>query len=92
MADQIKFDPGFAESILRSPGIKSLINAKANAALHAAQASAPVDSGTYKKSIKISTRHSKHRDVAVIESDDKGALAIEARTGNLARALRSAGR
>jgi len=69
--------------------------------LASAQASAPVVSGAYKDSLRlemttsaalgIKFRAGGSRPVAVVLSDSDHAMSVEAGTGNLARALDSAG-
>lgn len=84
-----KINDGFFEKLGKSAEVESAIEGIANAGAAAARASAPVDSGDYVESIGVEMYRGRGRTVARIVSTDPGALAIEARTGNLQRAGRS---
>lgn len=71
-------------------GVEAMLEARAQAALSAAQSSAPVKSGTYRDSLHIETDHT-DRIVKRVVSDVDYALVVEANTGTLSRALDSAG-
>lgn len=71
-------------------GVEAMLDAPAERALSAAQASAPVESGAYRDSLRVETDHT-DRMVKRVVSDVDYALVVEANTGNLARALDSAG-
>lgn len=90
--DTFEFDDSVFDSILNSSGIRAIVDAKAQQVLHAAQATAPT---RMRGSITVEHRQSGHREVAVIEAShiEKShdiALAIEAKTGFLARSLKKA--
>ena len=81
--------------VLSSPGVRGLLDdarvraelaRRADAIVAAAHASAPVQTGAYRASIH---RESATTDRAVerVVADAPHALIVEARTGNLARAL-----
>ena len=76
--------------LLKSDEVRSVVTARAQSVLSSAQAMAPVDSGEYRNSIHM-FQATTDRAVTRVGSDADHALTIEARTGNLARALDSAG-
>lgn len=56
-----------------------------------ARSTAPEDSKAYKNGIKVAKKRQK-RVVGLVQATDPKSLIVEAKTGNLARAVRSAGR
>lgn len=90
---------GKAKVELRSTGVRALLNdsgvraflaGKADAVAAAARSSAPVDSGEYQASIhRVSA--TTDRAVERVVASAPHALGVEARTGNLARAMNAAG-
>lgn len=78
------------EELLKSPGVRAELARHADRVADAARASAPVESGAYQASIH---RESATTDRAVerVVADAPHALVVEARTGNLSRALGQAG-
>ena len=76
---------GFGE-ILNSARVRAHLAAKADVAAARARATAPVETGEYRNSIR---RVSATTDRAVerVASDAPHALVVESRTGNLARAI-----
>jgi len=93
MADvQVKFDQGFFDNLMRSAGIQSLQQAAAQRVLAAAQASAPVRTGAYKRGLRITKAEHKYRTTYLVEGTAPHTLLVDAKTGNLARALKAAGR
>lgn len=87
----MKFNDSFFDDLLGSAQVEALVVASGKKVAAVARASAPVDSGAYRDSIKVTTKRQK-RVVAVVSADDEKAMIIEARTGNLARALKAAKR
>lgn len=77
-------------ALLNDPGVRAAVAAEADRVFAAAVASAPVESGAYQASIH---RESVTTDRAVerVVADAPHAHLVEARTGNLARALGVAG-
>lgn len=84
---------------LNSPGVKALLNDKGVAEFlrsraerveSAAEASAPVDTGTYRAAIHTEEVRTDRVTVRVVADADH-ALLVESRTGNLAKALDAAG-
>lgn len=91
MATRVKINYGrpFAE-ILNSREVRDLCTTRAERALSAARSGAPVDSGTYRASLRLE-QATTDRAVARVVADVDYAMVVEARTGNLARALDAAG-
>lgn len=84
---KVTLDKAGIIEVLKSPGVESALMAVAEAAAAVARASAPVKSGAYQMSISAFTEMHADRVVAHVSSDAPHAMAIEARTGNLRRAL-----
>lgn len=82
-------DPGVRE-LLQDPGVAADLARRGQAVAAAARASAPVATGAYRDSIQMTTSTTDRAVVRVGSSDPK-AFIIEAKTGNLARALDAAG-
>jgi len=78
------------KALLNDPGVRAELTRRMGPVLAAAQAGAPVDTGEYKASIKIEQATTSRAVVRVVATDWKSHI-IEANTGNLARALDSAG-
>lgn len=90
---KVRFVPnpaGFRE-LLHSPELAAYLLARAERVAAAARATAPVESGAYRDSITAETVDHPSRVVAQVHARDWKAHIIEADTGNLARALDSAG-
>lgn len=91
MASRVKVNYGrpFAE-ILNSAKTRAEMTEKAEKVLAEARANAPVDSGAYQASLTVE-QATTDRAVARVVANVPYALDVEARTGNLARALDAAG-
>lgn len=89
---EIKWDQSFFDTIMRSAGVQSLEKEAAERVLAAAQASAPVDTGDYKRGLRIVKAERKYRTAFLVEGTDWKTLILESKHGILARALKSAGR
>ena len=87
----MKCNNKFFDDLLSSPPVEALVVDAAERVANIARSTAPVDSGDYRNSIKVTKKHQK-RVVGLVQATDEKAMIIEARTGNLARAVRSAGR
>lgn len=87
MAAVVKLNRAGIIQVLKSPEVEAALMSVAEAAASAARASAPVSSGEYQDSISAFTEMHADRVVAHVSSDAPHAMAVEARTGNLARAL-----
>lgn len=77
------------KEVLNSSGTRSMLTDKAGPVLAAAQASAPVDTGAYKASLHIEQATTDRAVVRVAGGTDHDWV-VEAKTGNLARALDAA--
>lgn len=92
MSVDLKFDQKYLDSVMLSPAVEGVVESAAKRALAAARSSAPVDTGAYKRSLQLKKVRRRYRRAVLVESNDPKALIIEAKTGNLARSLKSAGR
>lgn len=86
------FEPNqdFFDSLLRSAPVAKLVDDAAERTLAAARASAPEDTQDYKNGLHIEHHDSRYRRVARVVGSDPKTLIVEAKTGNLARALKAA--
>lgn len=84
---RLEFNRAFFNKVMRSPEIQAMQQRKAEAALAAAQASAPYDTGDYHDGLKIGKREGRSRTTYIVEGQDPKTLLIESKTGNLVRAL-----
>lgn len=87
---QIEFTSGFFQMLFNEPAILAATLAVAEKVEDAAIASAPVDTGAYKRGIGIVEAKSRGgRTVYRVTASDSKSLLVEAKTGNLQRAGRS---
>lgn len=77
-------------TLLRSEEVRALLTPHAEQTAARARASAPVDTGAYRASIHVE-HATTDRAVERVVADAPHALLVEARTGNLARALGASG-
>ena len=77
--------PGMRE-LLNDPGVRGALTSYAGPILARAKASAPVDTGQYRASLRI-IQTTTDRAVVRVGSSDPKAMLVESRTGNLARAV-----
>lgn len=77
-------------ALLKSEGVRSFVTSRAERVLDAAKSSAPVDTGAYRDGLHIIQATTDRAVVRVAGSTDHD-LVVEAKTGNLARALDAAG-
>lgn len=87
----MKFNDKFFTDLLVSPGVERVVMEATERVAERARATAAEDTGDFKNSITVSKKRQK-RIVGVVTAEDPAALAIEAKHGTLARAVRSAGR
>lgn len=90
MAVKVRLNSAAMEALLKSANVRAELTRRAGPVLAAAQAGAPVDEGDYKGGLHITQDTTDRAVVRVVSGDWKGHI-IEARTGNLARALDAAG-
>lgn len=88
----VTFNNRFFDQILRTAPVQAVQQEVAERVLAAAKANAPVDSGAYKNSLHIRKAERGYRTAYLVEGTDPKTLLIESKRGNLARALKSAGR
>ena len=86
----VEFNPAFFDTIMRSAGVQRLTDAAAERVLAAAKASAPVETGDYRDGLHIEHYDAKYRRTTRVVGDDAKTLLVEAKTGNLARAMQKA--
>lgn len=86
MAVKVKLNSAGMKALLNSAGVRAELTRRAGPVLAAAEAGAPVDEGDYKGGLHIMQDTTDRAVVRVVSGDWKGHI-IEARTGNLARAL-----
>lgn len=84
----MKFNDRYFEDLLNSAEVDQLTKAAATEVRKNARASAPVDQGDYKRGIVLRRKQARHRPVWLVVGTDPKTLLIEAKTGNLLRALR----
>lgn len=77
--------------LLNDKGVERDLQRRAERVASRARSTAPVDTGAYRDSITVEVSRPHDRVVARVVAKDRKSHVIEARTGNLARALDSAG-
>ena len=93
---RIKLNPRGIEAVLTSDGVAADVRRRAESVLAKAQTDAPYDTGEYRDSLKVETdttpgtRAAKRARARVIASA-RHSWIVEARTGNLRKALEAAG-
>ena len=87
---KVTLDSAGIVELLQSEGVASYLRERGAAVAAAARAGAPRRSGGYADSIQVYVVQRRDRTVVQVGSDVDYALGVEARTGNLARALDSA--
>lgn len=87
---RIEFNDAFFDELLNSPAVRAKVDLAAQRGLAEARANAPVKSGKYRDSIHIEHVMHAHRQTTLVVADSDHAMAVEARTGNLARSMRRA--
>jgi hypothetical protein len=86
----VKFNDAFFTQLGTSGPVTAILLRKALRVASQAKATAPVDTGAYKRRIVVRIKRSRYRNVAIIEGLDWKTLLIESKTGNLARAIKAA--
>ena len=87
---RVVLDKAGMKALLNDPGVRGELTRRAVAVLAAAQASAPVVTGNYKAGLTI-IQATTDRAVVRVAGTAPHSHLVEANTGNLARALDSAG-
>lgn len=95
----VKFNPSFFDWLGNQPGVVAETKAAADRVAAIAKSTAPVGTapedkhpGRYRDSIKVTKSDKGGRVTFRVGSDADHALAVEARTGNLAKASKKAKR
>lgn len=87
---EVTFNTVYFDEILQSAEIDDLSKAAAERALVVAKAQAPVDTHAYQRRLAVERRLSRYRAAWRVVGRDKKTMLVEAKTGNLARALKAA--
>ncbi|MEU4016181.1 HK97 gp10 family phage protein [Microbacterium sp. NPDC028030] len=77
--------------LARGPGITGAVVQAAERIADQVRADAPVDSGDFKASIRVTVKQQR-RSVGLVQSTDPKALIIESKTGVMARAAKKSAR
>lgn len=88
MSNNVKFNKAYFDTILKSAGVTALCKQKAEQVASVARSTAPVDTGAYRDSIHVEPVEFSYRKGMRVIADDKKALLVEMKTGNLARAVK----
>lgn len=87
MADvRVRLNSSGMAALLRSDGVRAILRAKAAPILSRAQATAPVDSGDYRASLRM-WDDTTDRAVVRVGSSVPYAAVVQANTGHLSRTL-----
>lgn len=84
-----KFNDAVFDEILKSSGVDRLTKSIADEIASTARSTAPVDQGDYRAGIGVRKKMTPHRPVYLVVGENWKTMIIEARTGNLVRALRA---
>lgn len=90
MAARIQLNHAGMKALLRDAGVRAELTRRMRPVLAAAQASAPVKTGSYKAGLKL-VQATTDRAVVRVAGTAPHSHLVEAKTGNLARALGAAG-
>lgn len=90
MATRTKLNSRGMAALLKSGEVRSFVTERAERVLAAARDAAPVASGEYRDGLYLE-QDTTDRAVVRVKSEVPYGLVVEANTGNLARALDSAG-
>lgn len=84
----VQFNQSWFNRIMKGSGVRALVDQRAKAVQAAAQASAPVDTGAYRRGIVVQSHDTQYRHVARVVGTDPKTMIIESKTGNLARSIK----
>ena len=87
---KVVLDHGGMRALLNDPGVRAELHARAERVAAQARSTAPVDTGDYRDGIAV-WDDTTDRAVVRVGSRDRKAPLVEAKTGNMARALDAAG-
>lgn len=91
MAARVVLNSGGMRALLSSAGVQADLQRRARIVEGIARQISPVDTGAYRDGITSWVEQHRDRVVVKVGSTDRKAPIVEARTGTMARALRSAG-
>jgi hypothetical protein len=84
----VDLNDDFFDELGFAPGVVDLVDRAADQVERRAVASAPVATGEYRDGIHQEEHSTEHRYVKRVVAGSDKSMGVEARTGNLARALR----
>lgn len=87
----MKFNEGYFDQLGTSGPVRSLVTQAAERIAARARATGPVDTHEYVDEIGVKVTESAHRVVATVVAASEHSMIVEARTGNLRRALNAEG-
>ena len=90
MAARVRLKSSGMAALLKSGDVRAFVTARAERVLASAKAEAPVASGEYRDSLRL-VQDTTDRAVTRVVASAPHSLVVEANTGNLSRALDSAG-
>lgn len=90
MAVKVRLNSAGMRALLRDPGVRAELTRRAERVLTAAKSGAAVETGAHRDSMHIE-QATTDRAVVRVVADTDHSLVVEARTGNMARALDAAG-
>lgn len=85
----VEFNPAFFDNIMKEGRIGAFTRERAEAVRELAYETAPVDTGDYREGLTVERHQSKYRDSYRVVGHDWKTLLVEAKTGNLARAVKA---
>jgi hypothetical protein len=85
---EVHFNQRYFDRIMQTASVRDVVKKKAAEALAIAQATAPVDTGAYRDSLKLEQHQAQYRSAWRVVGTDKKTMLIEAKLGVLARALK----
>ena len=89
MAEVVNFNNAWFNALSRSPGVAAVVDEAVNRVADTARSTAPVgETGAYRAGI-VTASKLQDRYVGLVLATDSKSMIIEAKTGNLARALRA---
>ena len=86
---EVTFNSEFFDNIMKSAAVSQLTDEVAEKTLGIAKSTAPVDTASYRDKLHLEHSESRYRNVTRVVGSDPKTLLIEAKTGNLARALKA---
>lgn len=89
MSASVVFNNSFFEEMGKSAGVTALTKGKAEDIARIARSTAAVDEGDYRDGIVVRMKDTSRRSVALVVGTDWKTMLIEAKTGNLVRALKA---